>query len=148
MSKATLLELADRVEKASGPDRELDCLIFEGQHKLLTPDRRGSIDGEPTGQYFDLNGEQLPECAPRYTASLDAAMTLLGRNAIQSLSYWPFVAKGYESELCCRLTLIEVTQNGFGGKHHYRADAKTPALALTAAAIRARAQQESSDADQ
>jgi hypothetical protein len=85
---------------------------------------------------------------PAYTASLDAAMTLLGRNAIQSLSYWPFVAKGYESELCCRLTLIEVTQDGFGGKHHFRADAKTPALALTAAALRARAQQESSDADQ
>ena len=166
MSKAALLELADRVEKAIGPDRDVDLAIHlalfpKGEIADLMRYPRG-FDGRE-GYAWDIQGAcvlfekrtadgRCPHNGgiplPAYTASLDAAMTLLGRNAIQSLSYWPFVAKGYESELCCRLTLIEVTQDGFGGKHHFRADAKTPALALTAAALRARAQQESSDADQ
>jgi hypothetical protein len=71
-----LTELAERVERLTGPCRETDCLIFEAGHRLLTPERRGTIDGEPTGEYFGINGDQLPERAPFYTASLDAAMTL------------------------------------------------------------------------
>lgn len=71
-----LLSLAARVEQLTGPCRETDCLIFEMGHRLLTPERRGTIDGEATGEYFDLNGDVLPERAPRYTESLDAAMTL------------------------------------------------------------------------
>lgn len=53
MSKAALLELADRVEKASGPDRELDLAI----HRLAFPDDTGS--------------------APAYTREFIAAMTIL-----------------------------------------------------------------------
>lgn len=73
-----LLELADQVEKLTGPDRELDCLIFEAQHLLLMPNHRGTIDGEPTGEYFDQSGNQLPERAPFYTRSLDAIRSLGG----------------------------------------------------------------------
>lgn len=75
-----LTEIAERVERLTEPCRETDCLIFELGHRLLTPARRGTIDGEPTGEYFDLNGDVLPERAPRYTESLDAAMTLARNN--------------------------------------------------------------------
>lgn len=68
--------LIERLEKATGPDRELDCLIFESKHKLLTAAHRGTIDGEPTGQYFGSNGDRLPEEALQYTGSMDAALTL------------------------------------------------------------------------
>lgn len=77
---SSLLDLAARVERLTGPCRETDCLIFESRHRLLTPERRGMIDGEPTGQYFNINGDLLPEVAPAYTASLDAAMTLARNN--------------------------------------------------------------------
>ena len=74
---SSLGDLIARLEKATGPDRELDCLIFELHHKLLTPERRGTYYGEPTGQYFDLDGNPLPERAPFFTSSIDAAMTLV-----------------------------------------------------------------------
>lgn len=71
-----LTALIGRLEKLAGPDRECDCLIFEMRHRLLTPKHRGMYYGAPTGQYFDASGNILPEVAPRYTESLDAAVTL------------------------------------------------------------------------
>lgn len=71
-----LLELADRVEKLAGPDREVDGLIYIALY--IPAERAGRID--------HINGcvgwspKDAPYVSaidvPRYTASLDAAMTL------------------------------------------------------------------------
>jgi len=72
---ATLRALIERVEQATGADRELDGAI----EKMLTPDLaarpwrylghgRWNDDSEP-------NGANLV-AAPRYTSSLDAAASL------------------------------------------------------------------------
>lgn len=80
MIEQTYLDLFAKLDAAREPSRELDCLIFEAQHLLLMPAHRGTIDGEPTGQYFDQDGNELPERAPFYTASVDDAMKLLRKH--------------------------------------------------------------------
>lgn len=59
-----LLDLAARCEDATGPDRELDADIW-------------CVCGIAGGQGVIVHGSQ-----PAYTASLDAAMTLLDRHGI------------------------------------------------------------------
>jgi hypothetical protein len=134
-----LLALAEKVEAAKGADRELDCLIFESCHRLLTPERRGTIDGEPTGEYYGLDGEQLPVRAPRYTGSLDAALTLV-----------PPLHGYYVRENCsrdgevvyCNAQVWPYSDPRDEDAPRYWANApeKLPALALTAGALKARAQ--------
>lgn len=124
---ATLPSLAARVEQLTGPCRETDCLIFEASHRLLTPERRGTIDGEPTGEYFGLNGDMLPERAPRYTASLDAAMTLVPEGL-------PILIRdGYDDAPGDKRPYAHV-MNEIGEGY-----ASTKALAIVVAALRARA---------
>jgi hypothetical protein len=107
-----LIELAGRCEKATGPDRELDAKIAP-----LTG-LRFVDEGHPLGRCcYDEHGHRVP--LPAYTASLDAAMSLVG-------DAWWFVertpcADGYDAEVA------EEKSRG-----------ATPALALTAAALKAR----------
>jgi hypothetical protein len=147
MSNATLLELADRVEKASEGHCYLDAEI-EATLKLYPKsypwianftDCR-AIQGRV--QVFNDKGESSANWAPpSYTSSLDAAMTLVPEGL------------DWRVELCADIRCglgAAVYKPGaaksFPGVTLY--SAATPALALTAAALRARAQQESSDADQ
>lgn len=72
MSK--LLDLAERCEQATGPDRELDSLIAEAcgvEVKRRPKYRRGHYIG---GQPVQTGWKEDP---PKFTASLDAAMTLV-----------------------------------------------------------------------
>lgn len=62
-------DLIARLEKATGPDRALDIAIYKivrngraTNHDMLTPEQRES---------------HFAGCAPTYTASIDAALTLL-----------------------------------------------------------------------
>lgn len=65
-----LLELAERVEAAEGPDRELDRAIAP----LLGI--RVVDEGPPLGRcYYDERGHGVP--LPLFTSSLDAAMMLV-----------------------------------------------------------------------
>jgi hypothetical protein len=103
----TLEELADACEKATGPSIGLD-------HDIAR-----AIAG-PGGSY----------CSCNYTASLDAAMTL--------------VPEGWSWNVANLSGLSRCEANAFaplhGGETHARAE--TPALALTAAALRSHAQKE------
>jgi len=144
-----LTKLADRCEKANGPERELDCLIFEAQHLLLLPIHRGTIDGKPTGQYFDQDGNQLPERAPFYTTSIDAAVTLIPDGfCLASLGF----CEDYEYPAGWHCELVAQPEHYvFVGlddpMNFHREDPRrirTPALALCAAALRARATTNSS----
>lgn len=92
-----LIALADACEAATGPDFHLDMEIMRAVRR-------------------DFN------TAPGYTASLDAAMTL--------------VPEGWGYSICPNSSLL--TRSAFSAGIMSRA--KTPALALCAAALRARAQ--------
>jgi len=104
---ADLEELAERVEKAPDGDRGLDAdiALSQGWNELPGDNWVG-----PHGQI----------CVPAYTASLDAAMTLVPED---SRNDWSLIGGRYwQAEVGDEM-----------------ADAATPALALCAAALKVRA---------
>ena len=119
----TLLALAERCEQAAGPDRELDCHI----HAL--------IEGRNIRPERWIETVRLHDHAvPRYTASLDAAVTLVPEGY-----YWQ-AANGKrrhsEPQACADLFVAHGPNRG---DMSFTADAATAALALCAAALRVRA---------
>lgn len=79
LTREGLVELAAKVEQASGPDRELDALIAatartgtEHAWAMKYPAWLAAADGRV---HLEKNGPSFE--APAYTASLDAAMKLL-----------------------------------------------------------------------
>lgn len=128
---SALLELAARCEAATGPDRELDCRISLELSGIAYGDSDVSemlrYRDEPTGY-----GRYRPadEHVAEYTASLDAAMTLAPEGWIVSLSI--FTEEGAEALLQDdRINPVRLSNQ--------EGSASIPALALCAAALRARA---------
>jgi hypothetical protein len=115
-----LLKLAKRCEKATGPDRELDAMIAE---------TIGEKHGRETGWCNSENDDYyvIDECAALYTASLDAAMTLVPEG------WGQFDVDATAPELG-----IDWTLHG-PERREAKGTAAAPALALCAAALRARA---------
>jgi hypothetical protein len=121
----SLKQLAERVEAATGPDRELDeaiCAALYPTYELPYAARCA-----PT---------HIQSIVPRYSASLDAAMTLVPEGWCKTVADWwcgddkpPFFAD------CGDLDALKADVDGI----IFQAWAATPALALTAAALRARA---------
>jgi len=108
-SKDELRALADRVEGLAGPDRAADHWIF-----MATAQRDAANYWHPTEGH-------------RYTASLDAAMSLVPTDA-----FWRVGHDGEgpdPSDFRADVLLVP------GARHIARS--ATPALALTAAALRA-----------
>jgi hypothetical protein len=124
---ATLLTLAERCEQAAGPDRELDQDIT----KLRVPNTATHIHRSRRAWSFFVydsgKGIEWLENQP-YTASLDAAVTLVPERwaveLVQALSGSPW-----------HVTL----RGGSALVPIIGATASKPALALCAAALRARA---------
>lgn len=139
-----LLELAERVERATGPDAELDMLIdcalkdivpvYPTEGHPMTPGRGGRIEAAGTFKLLgwidpgEVNRNFSPygKPYPPVTASLDAAMTL--------------VPEGFD-------WILGRTNNGLtihaevGGRgDEFMRFGNTPALALCAASLRAIAQ--------
>ncbi len=121
-----LLRLAERVEAASGPDRELDKSILRliDQPRVQYMERSAAEmrDALRDRGLWEARGHTVEEhcnTSPRYTASLDAGMTLVGDD-------------------CWR-----VEDPPLAGPRAFVGDAEgyaaTPALALCAASLRARA---------
>ena len=139
--------LIERIEAAGGPDREIDCLIWgtldgrslEWQGSLLVEKTEGPIGWIDPGEHqrnFGCNrADQGSNGIRAYTASIDAAMTLLPDNC--GFVMWYPVGKrpsvalqfGYEDHPAPK------TVDGWGD---YSSGA-TPALALCAAALKAKA---------
>lgn len=109
-------ELLARLEKAEGPDRELDWEIELTRGTAGTP-----------------GGHELP----RYTGSLDAALTLVPEHHRFLIDKRPYADEGRPDGYRC-----QVYKQGYP----YRSDgsdtptawASSPALALCIAALRAR----------
>lgn len=114
----TEIELAERCEAASGPDRELDFAIIKAV---------GWSETRPYSREDD--GWREPVC---FTASIDAAMQLVPEDLayeLHKLFTKPYVAQLYDGMTCV-------------GK----GEAKTAALAMTAACLRARTNKGGGDA--
>jgi hypothetical protein len=122
---ATLLALADRCEQAAGPDRELDQDIT----KLLVPNNATHIYRSRRGWSFFVydsgKGIEWFENQP-YTVSLDAAVTLVPEG-------WRWWVNSSPFGRCWLVANDQIADKAQSEK------CATPALALCAAALRAKA---------
>ena len=118
-------ELLERVQKATGPDRNLDGLIYIETH--IPKERAGRIDHEygVVGWWPKNEPYQSAIDVPRYTDSVDAALALVER-----------VLPGAYVDLVCVMDKPEdKAWSSFVGQN--KADARTPALAILAALLTA-----------
>jgi hypothetical protein len=138
---SALLQLAERCEKAVGPDRELDAVILATIDGYTAIEERaggwivavgkgvmerslGFIDPGEHSRNFTLQHHDTPAL----TASLDAAMQLVPEGVCWRVIAWPKNTRGFKAG-----ALIEGSPDAGGA---------TPALALCAASLRARAAME------
>jgi hypothetical protein len=143
MSAAVLRELADRVERASGLDRHIDGLIWQS----IEPQHDYVMFGEVSQVLYrrDPHDSGAFDAPPPFTASIDAAMTLvLVEEWTLNLEQWPSPMVAVNREYsgnwpwgrdAWRATLT----HDWGAFGQVSVISATPALALTAAALRARA---------
>ncbi len=113
-----LMELAERCEKAEGPDRELDLDIWR-----LTEPSAASVEAEgkvPLPWLFNV------------TASLDAAMQLIP----DEWTAWELRSTAKKTQFSADLSRLTECDAGEDWAH---GRGKTPALAMAAASLRARA---------
>ena len=122
MTKADLIALAERVERAEGPDRELDRAIKQAAGH--------DWDYSADWDYWDAlkNEKASKPVAKPYTASPDAAMTLAPPPGKWS------VTAGHADDWQAAIWFED------GRALDWRS-AATPSLALTAAALRAIAEE-------
>lgn len=135
----TLLALATLCEDATWPDRALDAAITVALTEGATGVERPPLDGltdEPQAGWLLTFDTPRPwterwVCVPAYTASLDAALTLVPEGAgIKLDRHWTPRHEGP--------VWMAVLYTGLG-EMHVSEDRPTPALALCAAALLARA---------
>lgn len=132
-----MIDLIERIEAASGPDRVLDSNIYAilNKHMMYTPTKLGHFyDPSKTvaiaAQKYHISGGATA-IAPRYTASLDAAMTLVPKGWCILAAWNPAHPRSY-------ITLSDGPMDGQARTWGEGCGAATPALALCAAALRAR----------
>lgn len=112
-----MIELAERCEKATGPDRDLDGLIYRSIDPVI----------EQCWPHWDrLQREQI---VPRYSESIDAAATLLAPGVHVSAQ---FDMPDEGSDTAASIVL------SYGEERLGSGLAATPALALCVAALRAK----------
>ncbi len=139
-----LLALAEECEKAAKPDRRLDCLLHV--ETIRTPD--GTFTEVPPGPWkmtrwfynplpsVNWIGYDLLNVAPQYTASIDAALSLVPVRRM-----W-FIGHMDPTDMRFAATISEI---GRIGAKTWRGFHLSPALALCAAVLRVLAE-EASDA--
>jgi hypothetical protein len=139
---SALLELAARVEALMGADREVNALVWAAsvggyiEGSSIWFDDKGWVKHAVSlgdGMVRERTRLGDPATAPRYTASLDDALTLVPEGwRLSMLTSDSFTAR-WHAVLWVRDGTVDLRPNVPDGS------AATPALALTAAALRARA---------
>lgn len=122
-------DLIERIEAASGPDRELDAQICIAIG-LSQDNSIACQDGWCVGSATNPN----PHLSPAFSASIDAAMSLIPRPTDDG-NYTFAVGDCHENEYDSWACVTEPPPSSVD----HRAHAATPALALSAAALKARA---------
>lgn len=134
--------IIDKLEREDGPDRGIDRAIAKVAvwHRVeprFTRSKHGAwiSPDDWVGEYSDgspitdsLHGTTMHREVPAYTASIDAAMTLVPEGV-----NWTMGGGGKE----CAIVIISAGQGLTDAAHGFAA---TPALALCIAALRARSQ--------
>ena len=115
---AIMTSLLSRLQSATGPSRELDAEIA-----LANGWMRGNV------YWHDPAGKIFPDDPPRYTESIDAALTLFP----ESWTYWELRSPGHRTSFSAGIYRLigddEQQATGHGA---------TPALALLVAVERAK----------
>lgn len=143
-----LLALADRVEKLTGPDREVDAEIYAITSEAIDYQRIAIKmsdasrlerwhDGWVTVYGAKGEADPYPEDLARYTSSLDVAKTLVPKGWGWQLSQTGVAGAWLISDGEQPITVDGLTFPGVTAQ--VGAKAISPALALTCAALRARA---------
>jgi hypothetical protein len=124
---AALTALAERVESAQGPDRELDAKIVAAIGSVAIPWHHHGVAvpqwREPSGLEGAGTVSTASRYVPLYTASVDAAVAL--------------VPVGWERGFSHDPPHQAVGRVNKWNEHSIEARAATPALAICAAALRA-----------
>jgi len=130
LDKAGLVALADRVEALAKECGQTDREIFAalGTHVFEKRDRDKKAWWYPVddSKWSPRIDEYLK--IPRFTASLDAAMTLVPKRSWTRFDVWP---EDFGASTASVYLIGRDIEGGFSAR------AATPALALTAAALRA-----------
>lgn len=139
-SVKVLPDLLARLEAAEGADRELDCYV-EAFVSRFTSDGQFHIVGPPTydPQRFFYNplpsvewiGYDLLDISPMYTASLDTSLALVERvlpEWLKGVQEWSFAD---------RRPWVATLTDPQCSIQPLRVEAKTPALALLCALVKA-----------
>lgn len=128
----TLLELADRVERATGADRELDVDICAAAnpdlavyHGYSVADLRAASPANTNAAFAKITG------VPAYTSSTDDALMLVPDGAI-----WQ---GGGGNGRAYAIVVSEQDVDPIRAARQMTFEAATPALAICAASLRARA---------
>jgi len=131
--KATLLALADRIEKLTGPDREVDRDILRATSDKVVANTVGEgspirASELPDDRWYDAIWAQVP-C---FTSSLDAAMTLVPEGTTIIRFHLVPAVKGYDdTSPFWSVDIGTCVPDLVGGT------GATKAAALTAASLRA-----------
>jgi hypothetical protein len=128
MKEGDLSLLLERVEGASGPDRELDGHLY-GALGYQIIQRFGGFEWRP-------EGKGVWQTMPSPTASLDAALALCER--VLPTAYRD-LGEGFDTKAQRRFWLATLTYHEKTGSHD--AEAPTAPLALLAALLKAKASQ-------
>lgn len=136
--KEELLKLAERVEALSGPDREVDSEIDRLTFRGPFEDRLCGCMGNCLPGHPAYDGACVS--VPHYTASLDAAMTLVPD--VFSGQIWLRFNEGERNKPHAAIWSHD-DGNGKPSRVNVEAKASTPALALCVAALRALAKEDS-----
>lgn len=130
-----LQSLRERVEKADGPDRELDCqlaLKVGGFHLMERVHREPAYCTYTEMDGLTVPGQDGTMMVPHYTASIDSAVALIERKIpAEKRFFWQV---GVCSIRDGRVVSYSAETNWTGEKEF---EAKTPALALIAALLSA-----------
>lgn len=137
-----LRELEKRLEEATGPDRELDCLIWgrdrgleiTWQNDCMIAQGEGAIGwidpGKHQRNFYTNRSERGPGSIPAYTASLDAAVALVERCMATEWPQWERHHRTvYSRPHVTHLVEITVPSSEFRGAHETEAVALLLALA-------------------
>ena len=137
MDKATLLELAERVEALASPDRAMDAEIFKAigapvpfqfANKLIALEFNDVEQAYFARVSDDMRVRYSP---PSYTASIDAALTLVPKGLVYNL--------GNDTAFCWAYIWDDTPD--YDGEP-YEGRTSTPPCAIVAACLRARGSQE------
>lgn len=130
-------ELIERIEAAEGPDWKLDEEIWLAA--IATGEQREKVEvgRDKFGDREASDRVSMMSDGARYTASIDAAMTLVP----EGWGFWDVLSRHASDEE--RSAYAEVAKDAACASHEIEghfvsATAKAPALALCAAALKAR----------